>query len=158
MKNLLTKEIKEYLMQLNTYDSKECESCGKYQQNDCDEECFAEKIANELYEVVLQKYINQDAQKVINITENNFSFEYGIVTFKHRFSINRSLDDYKEITLNKCIRMGIQYKYYTMACDKLIAELQLVYKDEKGKLKCLKKDLHEWTFQIKHKGDMIISL
>ena len=88
----------------------------------------------------------------------SFTFEYGIVTFKHRFSINRSLNDYEETTLNKCIRIGLEYKYYTMACDKLIAELQIVYKDENDKLQCLKADLHDWHFQIKHKGDMMITL
>ena len=45
--------------------------------------------------------------------DKEFVFDYGIVTYKHRFSINRSLDDYEETTLNRCIRMGIQYKYKT---------------------------------------------
>lgn len=87
-----------------------------------------------------------------------FSFDYGIVVYKHRFSINRSLDDYKETTLSKCIRMGIQYKYKTMACDKLIAEMQILYKDENDNVRCLCEDLHEYTFEIKHKGDMRIAL
>ncbi len=90
--------------------------------------------------------------------EHYFHFDYGVVVYKHRFSINRSLDDYKEITLHKCIRMGIQYKYKTMARDKLIAEMQIVYKDENGKLHCLCEDLSEYTFEIKHKGDMKIQL
>ena len=95
---------------------------------------------------------------VVKVTDGDFTFEYGIVVFKHRFSINRSLDDYEETTLNKCIRIGLEYKYYTMACDKLIAKLQIVYKDENDKLQCLKKDLNEWSFEIKHKGNMKISL
>ena len=49
----------------------------------------------------------------------NFVFDYGIIEFKHRFNMTRSLDDYKVTTLNKCIRMGIEYKYYTMARDNL---------------------------------------
>ena len=85
-------------------------------------------------------------------------FDYGIVTYQHRFSINRSLNDYEEITLNKCIRMGVQFKYYTMACDKLVAEMQIVYKDENDNLHCLCEDLHDFTFCIKHKGDMMINL
>ena len=85
---------------------------------------------------------------------NNFTFDYGIVIYKHRFSINRSLDDYKETTLNKCIRMGIEYKYKTVACDKLIAEMQILYKDENNKLQCLCLDLYDWTFKIKHVGNM----
>ena len=67
----------------------------------------------------------------------NFTFDYGVVIYKHRFSINRSLDDYKKTTLNKCIRMGIEYKYKTVACDKLIAEMQILYKDENNKLQCV---------------------
>lgn len=92
------------------------------------------------------------------VVDGDFKFEYGIVVYKHRFSLNRSLDDYKETTLNKCIRMGIQYKYKTVACDKLIAEMQIVYKDENNKLRCLCEDLHEYTFEIKHKGNMQINI
>lgn len=88
----------------------------------------------------------------------DFVFDYGIVEYQHRFSITRSLDDYEVTTLNKCIRMGIQYKYYTMACDKLIAEMQITYKDENNKLHCFTADLHDFTFSIKHKGDMRIDL
>lgn len=90
--------------------------------------------------------------------ENEFKFDYGVVTYKHRFSLNRSLDDYEEITLNKCIRMGVQYKYKTVACDKLIAEMQIIYKDENDKLHCLCEDLHDFTFSIEHKGNMQINL
>ena len=85
-------------------------------------------------------------------------FDYGIVIYKHRFSINRSLDDYGETILNKCIRMGIEYKYKTMACDKLIAEMQVLHRDENGKLQCLCLDLHDWTFSIKHIGNMQCNL
>lgn len=104
----------------------------------------------------LEEEIKKD--NIITVHDKNFTFEYGIVVFKHRFSINRSLDDYEETTLNRCISMSIQHKYYTMACDKLITELQLLYKDENNKLHCLCKDLHDWTFQIKHKGNMGIRL
>lgn len=85
-------------------------------------------------------------------------FDYGVVVYKHRFSINRSLDDYQTITLDKCIRMGIEYKYKTMARDILIPEMQICYKDENNVLHCLCEDLHDFTFSIKHKGDMQIDL
>lgn len=85
---------------------------------------------------------------------NEKEFEYGIVVYKHRFNLTRSLDDYKETTLNKCIRIGLELKYKTMACDKLVYEMQLVYKDEKDKLQCLCLDLHDWTINIKHIGNM----
>ena len=62
-------------------------------------------------------------------------FDYGTVVYKHRFNMTRSLDDYKETILNKCIRIGLELKYKTMACDKLVYEMQIVYKDEKKKKK-----------------------
>lgn len=85
-------------------------------------------------------------------------FDYGVVIYKHRFSINRSLNDYVETTLNKCICMGLVYKYKTMACDKLIAEMQIVYKDVNNKLQCLCLDLQDWSFKIEHKGNMLVEL
>ena len=89
---------------------------------------------------------------------NKFSFDYGIVTYRHRYSIYRSWYDYDETTLNWCILKGIQYKYKNMACDKPVAEMQIVYKDENGELQCLFEDLHDFTFVIKHAGDMKIEL
>lgn len=92
------------------------------------------------------------------IPELQSKFDYGIITYKHRFNMSRSLDDYEEITLNKCIRTGIQHKYKTAGRDKLIAEMQIVYKDENNDLQCLCLDLEEWTFSIKHVGDMMCNL
>lgn len=85
-------------------------------------------------------------------------FDYGVVIYKHRFSLNRSLNDYVKTTLNKCIRMGLVYIYKTMAYDKLIAEMQVFYRDENNQVQCLCLDLHDWTFEIKHKGDMLVEL
>ena len=73
-------------------------------------------------------------EDTITVQDDSFKFEYGIITYEHRFSINRSLDDYEEITLNRCIRIGLELKYKTMAKDKLVHELQIVYKDENNKL------------------------
>lgn len=106
------------------------------------------------YAIAFEKAIEALEKQVPNAEK----FDYGIVTYKHRFSIKRSLNDYKETTLNKCIRMGVQFKYYTMACDKLIPEMQIIYKDENNNLHCLCEDLHDFTFCIKHKGDMMINL
>lgn len=91
-------------------------------------------------------------------SESSRSFDYGIITYKHRFSINRSLDDYEETRLTKCLSMSIQYLYKTVACDKLIAEMQILYRDENNKSHCLCLDLHEYTFIVEHKGDMKIHL
>lgn len=109
-------------------------------------------------DVIADKLLSEGVIVPNKVTDKDFTFEYGIVVYKHRFSIKRSLDDYEETTLNKCIRMGVQYKYKTVACDKLVAEMQILYKDENDKVKCLCKDLHEYTFEIKHKGNMMISL
>ena len=86
------------------------------------------------------------------------NFDYGVVIYKHRFSINRSLDDYVETTLNKCICMGLVYKYKTMDCNKLIAEIQILYKDINNKSQCLCLDLQDWTCTIEHKGNMQVVL
>jgi hypothetical protein len=109
-------------------------------------------------ETLADKLLSKGVIATHKVTDKDFTFEYGIVVYKHRFSINRSLDDYEETTLNKCLSMSIQHKYYTVACDKLIAEVQILYKDENNKLQCLCKDLKEYTFKIIHKGDMKIVL
>ena len=109
-------------------------------------------------DVIAGKLLSEGVIVPHKVTDKDFTFEYGIVVYKHRFSLNRSLDDYEETTLNKCIRMGVEYKYKTVACDKLIAEMQIIYKDENDKLQCLCEDLHEYTFEIKHKGNMQINL
>lgn len=92
------------------------------------------------------------------VSSDTFSFEYGIVVFKHRFSIKRSLNDYEETTLYRCISMSIRHLYKTMAHDKLITEMNVLYKDDDGIVKCTKLDLHDWTFKVIHKGDMSISI
>lgn len=85
-------------------------------------------------------------------------FDHGVIEYKHRFSINRSLDDYQLTVLDNCICVGLQYKYYTMARDKLIAEVQIVRRVGPKSTECVKLDLHEYTFTVKHKGDMRICL
>ena len=85
-------------------------------------------------------------------------FNYGIIEYKHRFSLNRSLDDYKVTRIIKCLSMGIEYKYKTMACDKLIAEMQVLYRDKNNDLQCLCLDLHDYTFKVCYKGNMAINL
>ena len=92
------------------------------------------------------------------MTNSQFEFDYGIITYKHRFNLTRALTDYKEFTLDKCIRTGINHYYKNMKKDKLITELQIVYKDENNNLNCLKLDLEEWTVSIIHVGDMQCNL
>lgn len=81
-------------------------------------------------------------------------FKYGVVVCQHRFSINRSLDDYEEIWLNKCIYIGLELKYKTMACDELVYEVQIVYRDNENKTHCHCLDLRDWTISIEYLGDM----
>lgn len=93
----------------------------------------------------------------VQLTDND-SFEYGIIIYKHRFTIKRSLDDYEETVLMKCLSMGVYHLYKTMAKDKLVTEMQILYKDENNELQCLQKDLEDWTFEVVHKGNMRIYL
>ena len=93
----------------------------------------------------------------VQLTENDY-FEYGIIIYKHRFTINRSLDDYEETVLMRCLVMEVHHLYKTMAKDKLVTEVQILYKDENNELQCLQKDLEDWTFEVVHKGDMRIYL
>ena len=88
----------------------------------------------------------------------DFKFDYGVIEYKHRFSINRSLDDYKLTCLNKCIRIGLQLCYKTMACDKLVYEMQIIYRDENNECQLLRLDLHDYTFKIKHVGNMQVDI
>ena len=85
-------------------------------------------------------------------------FDYGIVVYKHRFNLTRSLDDYVETILNKVIRIGLVYKYKLYGWKELFAEMQILYRDENNVCQCLCLDLHDYTFVIKHKGDMMIEL
>lgn len=85
-------------------------------------------------------------------------FDYGVIEFKHRFTLDRSLDDYAVTVLDKCIFVGLVYKYYTMACDKLIAEIQIIHRVSPTETRLTKFDLHDVTFKVIHKGDMGIVL
>lgn len=90
--------------------------------------------------------------------DNDFNFDYGVIEFKHRFSLSRNLGDYAVTVLDKCISVSLVYKYYTMACDKLIAEIQVIHRVSPTETNLTKFDLHDFTFKVKHKGDMCISL
>lgn len=81
------------------------------------------------------------------------NFDYGIIEYKHRFSIRRSLDDYKVTRLEKCISVSSQFLYKTMACDKLIHELHIAYRNANGKTELLKLDLHDYTFKVIYVGN-----
>jgi hypothetical protein len=49
-------EMAKFFMSLETYDHEECEDCGKWEHNCCDESCFANKVAIDLYNAGYRKY------------------------------------------------------------------------------------------------------
>ncbi|MBO5143741.1 MAG: hypothetical protein J6C46_12275 [Clostridia bacterium] len=96
--------------------------------------------------------------KFVGVERVSQKYDYGVITYKHRFSIKRSLDDYEDITLCNVIRIGVELKYKTVACDKLVYELQILYRDINFEIQCLKLDLHDWTFTINHLGEMMVNV
>ena len=48
-------EITKFFMSLETYDHKECEDCGKWEHDRCDEYCFSKKVATDLYDAGYRK-------------------------------------------------------------------------------------------------------
>ncbi len=88
----------------------------------------------------------------------DFNFDYGIIVYKHRFSVNTSLDDYKSTVIYKVIRIGVELKYTTMEKSKLKYEMQIVYKDNNDNLECLKLDLEDYTVEILNTGDAYIHI
>lgn len=83
-----------------------------------------------------------------------FNFDYGRIMYKHRFSIKRSLVDYEEIFIDNCISISSQFLYKTMACDKLVHEFYILYRDKYGKTQLLKLDSHDYVLKILYVGDM----
>ena len=48
-------EMAKFFMSLETYDYKECEECGKWEHDRCDEYCFSQKVATDLYNAGYRK-------------------------------------------------------------------------------------------------------
>lgn len=86
------------------------------------------------------------------------NFDYGLITYKHRFTINRSLDDYEVHTLGNVISLSLWRGYKTMAKDKLITEFVIIYRDDEHKTQQLHLDQADWTVIVTYKGDMKIVL
>lgn len=80
-------------------------------------------------------------------------FDYGVIAYKHRFDIDRPLSDYKEVVLDKCISVKIEYIF---KFGKLVPEIQILYNDKNNKTQCLCLDLRDWTFKVLHQGMMMI--
>ena len=88
----------------------------------------------------------------------SFTFDYGEIVIKPRFSISRAIDDYPVTVLLNCISVSLVYCYKTMACDKLIAEIQIIYRVSPSSTALYKFDLHDYSFEVVKKGDMSIRL
>lgn len=86
-----------------------------------------------------------------------FKFNYGVVIYKHRFTINRSLDDYEEIKLDKCIMLELAWKSNINGTESWF-ETHIVYKDENNKPQIVKLKIEEYVVKVIHKGDMSINL
>lgn len=81
-------------------------------------------------------------------------FDYGVIEYKHRFTLNRSLDDYEVTRIEKCISVSLWRGYKTMAHDKLVNEFQILYRDKNHKTQILKLDLDDWKISLVYKGNM----
>ena len=90
------------------------------------------------------------------VTESTFTFIYGKVIVGHRLHVNRPII-HDKLVLDKCIRMGIQHKVRNMAGDDYY-EVQILYKDDNGKVQCGKYDLEYYDVTIEFQGDMQIHL
>lgn len=106
-------------------------------------------IASALYEAGYRK----PSQPVIRASDDSgFEFEYGIVHVHQRNVIHG-----EEKKIDRGIRMDFVKK---VKCVSGIAfwEVQIVYKDEEGKLHCDCMNLDEWRIEIKHQGNMQITM
>lgn len=90
------------------------------------------------------------------VTDAKFTFIYGRVIVGHRLHVNRPII-HDKLVLDRCIRMGIEHKVRNMAGDDYY-EVQIVYKDDNGKLQCGKYDLEYYDVTIEFQGDMQVHL
>lgn len=82
------------------------------------------------------------------------SFDYGIVVFKRRFNITASPEEYTGTVLERCIRLGIEYKYTALDGGRVYAQMQILCRDDTGNPQCICLDMRDWSFRIEHLGDM----
>lgn len=48
-------DLKNFLLTMDTYEHEECEKCGKWDYGTCDEACFSNKVAIDLYNAGYRK-------------------------------------------------------------------------------------------------------
>lgn len=89
--------------------------------------------------------------------EEDFEFDYGIITVNYRFNLERDLSEYKETIYDKVIQLTFSIKVNVFN-GKEKHLLELLYRDEKNKLQYKNFDITEYTIKVKHKGNMTISI
>ena len=89
--------------------------------------------------------------------EEDFKFDYGIITVNYRFNLERDLSEYKETIYDKVIRLTFSIKVNILN-GKERHLLEILYRDENNKLKYKNFDITEYTVKVKHKGNMTISI
>ena len=140
----MNKQIEE--MALAICEREACEKCTHFIDAT---KCAAVASAEKLYAAGYRK----PTQPVIRVSDGNgFEFEYGTVLVSQR-NVIKSED--KEIT--RGIRMGFVKKVHVPSGISYW-EVQIVYKDENGKLHCDCLSLDEWRITVKHQGNMQIGM
>lgn len=89
--------------------------------------------------------------------EEDFEFDYGIITVNYRFNLERDLSEYKETIYDKVIQLTFSIKVNILN-GKERHLLEILYRDENNKLKYKNFDITEYTVKVKHKGNMTISI
>ncbi len=89
--------------------------------------------------------------------EEDFKFDYGIITVNYRFNLERDLSEYKETIYDKVIQLTFSIKVNILN-GKERHLLEILYRDENNKLKYKNFDITEYTVKVKHKGNMTISI
>ncbi len=89
--------------------------------------------------------------------ENRFKFDYGIIEYKHRFNMTRSLDDYETTVLEKCVSVSLSHKS-NINGTKSWFETHIIYKDTNNSPEILKLKIEDFIVKIKHMGDMSVSI
>ena len=89
--------------------------------------------------------------------EEDFEFDYGIITVNYRFNLERDLSEYKETIYDKVIQLSFDIRYRGCSNEKIYL-LEILYRDENNKLKYKNFDITDYTVKVKHKGNMIISI
>lgn len=88
--------------------------------------------------------------------EEELHFDYGKVIVSHRLNINKPINHETKI-INQGIRIGFEHKVKNFKGD-TFWQIQILHKDENDKLQCELLDLEDYQIEIKHKGDMSITI